>query len=186
MGRIVLHHESACNFSTHNSHLTGLWYNVFDHASGAEQDSAEVDAGPMTVAMELHAEPGSAEQGLEAAAADTCINEAVLDDEVVSANAGADGSSAVMADQEGILATEGGTVAAHAASGVSAEVDEPQEKDGEETGVSGVEQQLQQMALQPPAGKPDFFYCVDYLCSLPENPLLPPLPKPPKESDGSL
>ena len=187
MGCMVLH-GSACNGLNTQLISDHTKYNIFGHASGAEQDSVEGDAGPMTEARELHGEPGFAEQGPEAAAVDTRINEAVLDDEgTVSANAAADGSSAVMADHDDILATDGEPFAA---SGVTAEVDEPQEEDGEETGVSGVEQQLQQMALQPPAGKPDSFHCVDYLPGLPENPLAPPPPPPspkaPMEYDGSL
>jgi len=102
----------------------------------------------------LSAESGAAELGSDtAAAAATSPDTAMPGQGSVSATAAAHTPAGTSEDDVMSATSSGGRVAKQAKLSAAAADESEEEEEEADGGVVGVEQQLQQMALQPPTGK---------------------------------
>ena len=118
-----------------------------------EQDSGQVDTASGRDTSELGSESGDAELDSDtAAAASPSPDAAMPDQDSASAAAAIDTPAGISGDDVMSATSSRGGKAKQAEPSVAA-ADHSEEEEETDGGVVGVEQQLQQMALQHPTGK---------------------------------
>jgi len=119
-----------------------------------EQDSGQNDAASIRDTSELSAESGAAELGSDTAAAAATLPDAAMPGQrSASAIAAADTPAGISEDDVMSATSSRGRVAKQAEPSTAAADGSEEEEEEADGGEVGVEQQLQQMALQPPTGK---------------------------------
>ena len=128
-----------------------LILNLSKHHSDVEQDSGQVDAASDRDTAELSAESGAGELRSDTAAAAATSSDAAIPEQHSASTVAAKPADTSQDDVMSATSSRGG-VTKQAEPGAAA-ADDSAEEEEVDGGVVGVEQQLQQMALQPLAGK---------------------------------
>ena len=127
-----------------------LILNLSKHHPGVEQESGQDDAASNRDTSELSAESGAAELGSDAAAA-ASSDAAMPDQDSASAVVAVDNPAGTSEDDV-MSATSSREEMAKQVEPSAAAADDSEEEEEADGGEVGVEQQLQQMALQHPTG----------------------------------